>query len=127
MAGYDLKADSWIAEYVDNPEFAQYADLRVGDKSEQEISAYLDEEEYFYRRFNKTASRTIQMSKQLKIEIYDMLKYYTTNPLSLKECSRIAIRKKLLNVDFNIKRKIESCLPLPNSLKGYLLLREFYV
>jgi hypothetical protein len=131
MAGFDLYADSWITEYVNSPDFAQYVDYFddriVTNKSEQEISAHLDEEEYFYRRSNKTASRTSAMNKQLKLEIFDLLKYYTAHPLTLKQLSRIAIRNALFADNSNIKRKIENSRLLPNRLKDYLLLKEFNI
>jgi hypothetical protein len=130
LAGYNLNADSWIEDYIVNPDFVQRVDFLNDqtDKSEQEISAFLDEQEYFYRRLNKTTnSKTSEMNKKLKIEIYDLLKYYKTHALTLKELTRIAIRKSLLHANTNIKEKIQHALHLPKRLKDYLLLEEFHI
>ena len=58
---------------------------------------------------------------------YDLLKHYYTNPLSLKELCRIHIRNKLLEIDFKLKDKIQTQLPLPIRIKNYLLFNCIYI
>ena len=111
-------------------------------KTDQELADMLNRDEYFMERFHRTRPRRqhanapneIQQQSdnsdtaavcQVSRKIYKLIKFYHTNPLSLKELARIQIRRTLLAVDFKIKVKIERHLDLPAHLKDYLLLKEF--
>ena len=156
MAGFDLYDEPWIGEYIENPDFIEYTDYYVKRatranpdlasenssdnsdteiteliiKSNQEISDLLDLDEYFFERFHvKSQKRRSDQKRNAEVarKIYALVKYYYTNPKSLKELSRIKIRQQLLKQDYKMKFKVEKDLPLPKSLKEYLLLREFNI
>ena len=77
-------------------------------------------DEYYNQRYHQNKNINIELTKK----IYGLIRYNYFNPLSLKQLSRIQIRKSLISIDYKIKKKIFN-LDLPNSLKSYLLLEEF--
>jgi hypothetical protein len=96
-------------------------------KSDQELNELLNMDEYFFERFHSKKFRLKSDNKSntdIARRIYTFIRHSYTNPLSLKEISRIKIRKHLLTIDYKMKFKIQS-LPLPNRLKDYLLMKEF--
>lgn len=138
MAGYNMYNDTWIGDYIETPDIIEYSNYylnhsenknEISNRTEDEISAFLDEEEYFNRRYNNkkfgNQSNFVDTDiNEMKNKIYDLLKYHYTNPLSLKQLARIHLRKYLLNIDYKIKVKINNVL-LPTRLKDYLLFKEF--
>ena len=99
-------------------------------KSNQEISDLLDLDEYFFERFhlsNQKKRSDKKRNAELARKIYTLVKYHYTNPMSLKELSRIKIRQHLLKQDYKMKFKVQNDLPLPKRLKEYLLLEEFNI
>jgi len=151
LAGFNLYNEPWIDAYIVNPDFIEYTDYYVkratsqevnsgGEessdsegthlitKSDQEINDLLNLDEYYNERFRfNNQHKKIDKTKtnDLAKKIYNLVKYAYTNPLSLKELSRIQLRKSLLDVDYKMKFKIEHDLPLPKSLKDYLMFKEF--
>ena len=151
------KMEPWIKEYLENPDFIDYTDYYVkratsvnnaisevpGDsqnetadqnellnKTDQEINEMLYLDEYFFERFHSSSNRRRndhKKSADVAKRIHAFIKYSYTNPLSLKELSRISIRKSLLSIDYKMKFKIEHDLPLPNRLKNYLQFKEFAI
>jgi hypothetical protein len=153
MSGFNLKEEGWISSYIENPDFIEYTDFYVKKtitpdrnsndnahqsneeseiidlmtKTDQEIAELLNMDEYFFERFHSNNKKKINREKctDVAMNIYKLIKYYSTNPLSLQELARIQVRKSLLKVDFKMKYKIENDLPLPSRLKDYLLFKEF--
>ena len=124
--------DVWIGDYIENPDFIDFPEYFLNNQENSNnptngdnnaISSFLDEEEYFNRRL-RSRTPLVPVNRELIRKIYSLLKYSFTNPLSLQELSRIAIRKHLLSLDYKIKTRIES-LFYPNRLKNYLLFNEF--
>ena len=153
MSGFKLKDETWVNEYLENPDFIEYTDYYVKRassnqtsdsessqntsdsetnnlmrKTDQEINDLLNLDEYYFERFHlNNSKKNLDKKKQAEVakNIYTFIKYHNTNPLTLKELARIQIRTNLLKQDFKMKFKIENNLSLPKSLKKYLLLEEF--
>ena len=73
--------------------------------------------EYYFDKFNfkstrKKSTKNLTLYNELNLakSTYLLLRHYYSNPLSLQELSRIQIRKTMLNLDYNIKDKIENQL-----------------
>lgn len=100
-------------------------------KTDDEIAELLMIDEFFLEKYHskqrklKQKENTKKKELELAKNIYLLTKHYFTNPLSLQELARIQIRKTMLKIDFKIKDKIETKLPLPPRLKNYLLFKEF--
>lgn len=136
----DNEEDSDAVSEGDDDNSAVVAQLLMS-KTDQELADLLNMDEYYFERFHITRNRgrglssypsaavTAADSKRKNAElarrIYTSIKYFYTNPLSLKELARIQIRKSLLAVDYRMKYRIEEDLHLPKRLKDYLLLKEF--
>ena len=154
MAGFNLKEESWINNYIENPDFIEYTDFYVRKatspeknsssdddnssnnsdvtelqtKTDQEIAEILNLDEYFFERFHlKDRNKKLNKEKCTDIakKIYQFIKYYNSNPLSLKELSRIQVRKQMLDINYKMKYNIEKGLEIPARLKDYLLFKEF--
>lgn len=153
LAGFNLYNEPWVDGYLENPDFIEYTDYYVkkatsqdlnsnpvsseensdseaaqlSRKSDQELNDLLNQDEYYFERFHKKSQKNLDKknSADLAMNIYKLIKYHYTNPMSLKDLSRIAIRTHLLSIDYKMKFKIENGLPLPNRLKNYLLFKEF--
>ncbi|CAF0957382.1 unnamed protein product [Brachionus calyciflorus] len=155
MAGFCLYDEPWINEYLQNPDFIQYTDYYVrralssssssnsdfetssddslsetdlSRKTDQEINDLLNLDEYYFERFHrkKTSNDTNQKKQaELAKSIFKFIGYYHSNSLSLKELSRIAVRRQLLRKDSKLKYSVENELFLPKRLKSYLLMEEF--
>jgi hypothetical protein len=96
-------------------------------KTDQELNELLNMDEYFFERFHSKKFKLKSDNKantDVARRIYSFIRHSYTNPLSLKEISRIKIRRHLLTIDYKMKFKIQ-LLPLPNRLKDYLLMNEF--
>lgn len=151
LAGFKLHNEPWIESYIVNPDFIEYTDyyvkratsqelsssdensdseaIQLITKSDQEITDLLDLDEYYNERFHfNNQHRKIDKTKKADLakKIYNLVRYAYSNPLSLKELSRIQLRKSLIDVDYKMKFKIENDLPLPKSLKDYLMFKEFF-
>lgn len=113
-------------------------DLNVVDpdalmrKTDEEIDEFLRFDEFYFEKYNmkkakkkQTKNMTLNNELNLAKNIYCLIKHHFTNPLSLKELSRIQIRKTMCKIDYKIKEKIESHLILPKRLKRFLLFDEF--
>jgi hypothetical protein len=154
MAGFNLKEESWINNYIENPDFIEYTDFYVRKatsptspsssdddsisnnsevtelqtKTDQEIADILNLDEYFFERFHlKNRNKKLNKEKCTDVakKIYQFIKYYNSNPLSLKELARIQVRKQMLEIDYKMKNKVEKGLEIPARLKDYLLFKEF--
>ena len=150
LTGFCLYDEPWISQYLDNPDFITYTEQRVirrykdsnppseeensdtevddlSNRTDQEINELLNLDEYFFDRFHLSRHKTKDKRKEdeLAIRIYTVIKYYYTNPLTLKELARIQIRNCLLKSDFKMKIKIERNLILPKRIREYLLFKEF--
>ena len=97
----------------------------VPRKTDEEIANLLNLDEYFFERFHYKKKLNKEKCTHVAMKIYQFIKYYCSNPLSLKELARIQERKDLLNTDYKMKCKIENDLNLPTRLKDYLLFKEF--
>lgn len=152
LAGFKLHTtEPWIKEYLANPDFIDYTDYYVKratssrgsnsshldeasselikNRTDQELNEILYLDEYFYERFHssnyKRKSSDYKRNSELSKSIYQYMKEVYTNPLSLKELSRITVRNKMLRNDFKMKFKVENELIIPRRLKDYLLFKEF--
>lgn len=147
MAGFNLyKMEPWIKEYLQNPDFIDYADYYVKratnslqnesnepldsellKKTDEEINDMIYLDEYFFERFHSSrrTRKDAKTSSELAKNIYAYIKHTYTNPLSLKALSRIQVRNKMLRNDFKLKFKIDKGLHIPRRLKDYLLFKEF--
>ena len=150
LAGFKLnRTEQWIKEYVANPDFIDYADyyvkratnsrgqqqedenseLSIQSRTGQELNEILYLDEYFYERFNssnyKRKSSDYKRNSEMSKSIYEYIKEVYTNPLSLKELSRITVRNQMLKKDFKMKFSVENELIIPKRLKDYLLFKEF--
>lgn len=151
LNGFKLYNEPWIESYILNPDFIEYTDyyvkratsqemsssdensdaeaIQLIAKSDQEINDLINLDEYYNERFHfNNAHKKIDKTKKADLakKIYNLVKCAYTNPLSLKELSRIQLRQSLLDVDYKMKFKIENDLPLPKSLKEYLMFKEFF-
>lgn len=154
MAGFNLcKMEPWIKEYLENPDFIDYADYYVKratntlknrvesrqdesldetelqKKTDQEINEMIYLDEYFAKRFQsgrRGGKNQYKNSAEQAKYIYAFIKHTSSNPLTLKELSRISVRDTMLkNKDFKMKFKIDQGLHIPQRLKDYLLFKEF--
>lgn len=151
MAGFKLNDEPWISEYLQNPDFIQYTDYYVkramsssssdsesgndslsegelARKTDQELNELLNLDEYYFERFHrKSAHKNNNQKKQAELakNIFRLINYHYTNPLSLKEICRIAIRDQMLNKNFRLKYSVENELFLPKILKSFILMEEF--
>lgn len=152
MAGFKLNDETWISEYLQNPDFIQYTDYYVkramssssnsdsengsdslseGEltrKTDQELNELLNLDEYYFERFHRKNSRKNNSQKkqtELAKNIFNLINFYYTNPLSLKEICRIAVRDQLLKKNFKLKYTVQNDLFLPKILKSFILMEEF--
>ena len=157
MAGFRLRDEAWINEYLGNPDFIEYTDYYVRkaneteaseetaalaenaaesieSRSDQQINDMLNADEYYFERFHLSGNKKRdpdserKRSAELAKKIYTFIKYHYKNPLTLKEIARIKIRQHLLAIDHRLKPKVERQLSsLPNQLKDFLLMKEFHL
>jgi hypothetical protein len=152
LAGIKLnKMNPWLEGYLKNPTLndsmiktaTNYYYIRRENNPVKNIDDYEQEydtdadQRYIILRKEDTSMKTLTEYYEDKLNgkqnesplsqqsAYDLLKHYYTNPLSLKELCRIHIRNKLLEIDFKLKDKIQTQLPLPIRIKNYLLFKEF--
>jgi hypothetical protein len=100
-------------------------------KTDAEIAEILMFDEFYFEKYNarskKEKVKNVALNNELNLakNMYCLMKYHYTNPLSLQQLSRITIRKSLCKIDYRIKDKIENILVYPKRLKRFLLFEEF--
>lgn len=151
MAGFNLrKMEPWITEYLENPDFIDYPDFYVKratnslnnsstrwdgsngtERTEQELNDMIYLDEYLYNRYHacsnkrKSSDDHKRNSLDQAKSIYSFIKHTSSNPLSLMELGRIAVRQTMVSSASNLKESVERGLHIPRRLKEYLLFKEF--
>ena len=100
-------------------------------KTDNEIAEILMFDEFYFEKYDaktkKEKVKNVALNNELNLakNIYCLMKYHYSNPLSLQELVRIQIRKSMCKIDYKIKEKIENQLVYPKRLKRFLLFDEF--